>query len=100
MRLVEDPPNPRRDGALRERLREGCRERTLIDELLLRCAELQGRDARTAVRVDQDVLGLEVAIEETGLMRRRESFARVDEQPDDLAPWMGARKPVARGLAA
>ena len=79
VRLVEDPPHPRREFALRERLRERCRERTLIDELLVGCAELQGRDPRTPVRIDQDVLGLEVAIEQAGLMRRRESFAGVDE---------------------
>ena len=54
---------------------------------LARDAEID--DARPAVLVEQDVVGLEVAVHEAGGVRGREAAPRRDEDVEDLAPRAG-----------
>jgi hypothetical protein len=58
-------------------------------------------DPRPAVVADHDVVGLDVAVDHAGRVRRRQAVARRGVQRDDLAP--GARPladPRSRGAAA
>jgi hypothetical protein len=58
-------------------------------------------DPGPAVLADQDVLGLEVAVDQAGAVRGRQPFARLDERAQDLAavarPLL---EPLAQGLTA
>jgi hypothetical protein len=66
----------------------------------LAAREAEVEDPQAPVLADQGVLGLEVAVDEAGLVGGGEAASGLQEHGDDLGPRPRLTQPLAQGLAA